>query len=92
MGLWAQAHPPGLVCTVSKSKSWPVRRLASVQRKEHRAGKQETQASVPVSHSLATRQKPFETSVSLCIKWNNKAFQGFLSGEGVSRNQRGHNT
>lgn len=28
MGLWAQAHPPGPVCTVSKSKSWPVRRLA----------------------------------------------------------------
>lgn len=54
MGLWAQAHPPGLVCTVSKSKSWPVRRLASVQRKEHRTGKQETQTSVLVPHSVVT--------------------------------------
>lgn len=73
--------PQGPVCTVSKSKSWPVMPLASVQRKEHRPGKQETQASVPVPHSTVTRHKPFGTSVSLCIKWDNKTFQGF-PGEG----------
>lgn len=69
--------PQGPVCTVSQSKSWPVMPLTSVQRKEHRPGKQETQASVPVPHSIVTRHKLLGTSVSLCIKWENKTFQGF---------------
>lgn len=88
MGTWACGHvgtgptPRALVCTVGKSKSFPIMPFNSVKRKESKPGKQETQALVPAPHSLVTRHKPWKLQFPDALNGDKKASQGFLLDEG----------